>query len=77
MIKIRVITKEDIDGGYRGTELRNLKPRRYMCGLSFEQLLQYIKEELYWEDIKEDDVMEIEIFNKKEQWTDYVAREGR
>lgn len=74
MTKIRIYTKEDQETGYYGTELRNLRPRRYMNGWSFSQLLKYIKEELYWEDINEDDVMTIEIFNKKEQWTNYVAR---
>ena len=73
MIKIRVYTKEDQEGGYNGTELRNLRPRRYMNGWSFEQLLKYIKEELYWEDIREEDVMTIEIYEKG-SWTNYVER---
>ena len=28
------------------TSLCNLKPRRYMCGWSFEQMIKYTKEEL-------------------------------
>ena len=74
MLKIRVITKEDIDGGFRGTELRNLKPRRYMTGWTFEQMVKYTKEELYWEDIKEEDVAYFEICQKG-QWTQIIGRE--
>ena len=55
-------------------ELRNLRPRRYMCGWSFEQLIKYIKEELYWNDIQEEDVLEIVIVNDKEQWVQNIRR---
>lgn len=74
MIQIRVITKEDVEGGYNGTILRNLKPRRYMASYTFQEMMKYVKEELYWEDIQEDEVVEFEIFNKKEQWTDCICR---
>ena len=74
MTQIRVFTKEDVDGGYNGTELRYLRPRRYMTGYSFEQLVKYTREELEWADIKEEDVVGFEIYNKKEQWTDYIGR---
>lgn len=75
MIQIRVITKEDVEGGYKGTILRNLKPRRYMTSYTFQELMKYVKEELYWEDIQEDDVVEFEIFDKKGQWTDFIWKE--
>ena len=49
MIKIKVFTKEDIEGGYNGTELSYLRPRRYMTGWSFEQLMKYTAEERKWQ----------------------------
>jgi hypothetical protein len=55
-------------------ELRNLRPRRYMCGWSFEQLIKYIKEELHWNDIEEEDVIEIVIENEREQWIENIRR---
>lgn len=75
MIKIKVFTKEDVEGGYDGTLLTHLRPRRYMTGYSFEQLMKYAKEELYWQDIKEEDVVGFEIFNKEEHWTQYIEKE--
>ena len=75
MIKIKVFTKEDVDGGYDGTELSHLRPRRYMTGYTFEELMKYACEELYWQDIKEEDVVGFEIFDKKEHWTQYIERE--
>ena len=74
MIQIKVYTKEDIEGGYRGTLLPLLRPRMYMLGYSFDQLMKYTKEELYWADIEEDEVMGFEIFNEREQWTNYIER---
>lgn len=77
MIKIKVFTKEDVEGCYDGTILEHLRPRRYMNGYSFEQLMKYAKEELYWADIKEEDVVGFEIFNKEEHWTNYIERETK
>ncbi len=56
------------------SELRNLKPRRYMCGWSFDKLLKYISEELYWEGIEKDLVSEIHIKCEKEHWTQVIQR---
>ena len=75
MTQIKVFTREDVNGGYDGTLLRHLKPRSYMNGYSFKQLMKYAKEELYWEDIKEEDVVGFEIFNKYEHWTNYIEKE--
>lgn len=75
MIQIKVYTKEDIEECYDGTLLRYKRPRRYMTSYSFEQLMKYVKEELYWYDIKEEDVVAFEIFNKDEHWTEYIERE--
>lgn len=73
MIKIRVWYKdENGENGLR--ELRNLKPRRYMCGWGFTKCLKYIKEELYWNDIKEDQVIVIEFYNEKEHWVQGIKR---
>lgn len=76
MIQIKVFTKEDTENGYDGTVLRNLKPRLYMCGYTFEQLIKYTKEELFWEDIKEEEITGFEIFNKNEQWCNYIGKES-
>ena len=76
MTQIKVFTKEDVDGGYDGTLLNHLRPRRYMTGYTFEDLMKYAKEELYWQDIKEDDVVGFEIFDKSEHWTDYIERKS-
>ena len=75
MIRIRVFTKEDCEGGYNGTELIHLRPRSYMTGYSFDELLKYAKEELYWNDINEEDVEYFEIYNKEQHWTSYTERE--
>ena len=56
-------------------ELRHLKPRRYMCGWSFKQLLKYVSKELEWEDIEKDSICAIAIINKKEHWECSVRKE--
>jgi hypothetical protein len=56
------------------TTLKNLKPRRYMCAWSFDKLLKYISEELYWNDIEKDLVDEIHIVCEQEQWVEIIAR---
>lgn len=77
MTQIRVFTKEDHDGGYQGTILNHLRPRAYMTAYSFDQLVKYAKEELYWADINEEDVVEFEIFNKSEHWTTSILKEDK
>ena len=74
MIKIKVYTKEDEKYYSNGIELRHLRPRRYMCGYSFDEIMKYVKEELYWEDIKEENVVEFEIYNKEEHWIQPIKR---
>lgn len=75
MLKIRVYyTDYETGQEHCRTELRYLKPRRYMCAWSFEQLLKYISKELYWEDIKKDLVSEIHIVCEKEHWVQTVKR---
>ena len=74
MIQIKVYTQEDREQLTTGTTLRNLRPRRYMCGYTFEQLLKYTKEELYWEDIKEEDVVSFEIFDKENHWLQPIEK---
>lgn len=76
MIQVKVYTKEDIENGYDGTLLNHLRPRRYMTSYSFKEMMKYAREELYWADIKEEDVSGFEIFNKSEHWTDYIKRES-
>ena len=74
MIQIKVFTKEDVEGGYDGTLLRYLRPRRYMTGYTFNQLVKYTKEELDANDIKEEEITGFEIFDKNEHWTDFIER---
>lgn len=68
-MKLLVITQDS-----RFIELRNLKPRRYMCGWNFERILKYAKEELYWKDIDEKEVIGFEIKNEKEFWQQPIMR---
>ena len=76
MIKVRVWYKDE-NGENSLRELRNLKPRRYMCGWDFKRCLKYIKEELYWADIKEEQVEVIEFYNEKEQWVQVIRKESK
>ena len=63
MLKIKVWTKEG-----RIVELRNLRPRSYMCGWRFEQLVNYTKDELYWKEIEVEDITQFEIVNETQHW---------
>lgn len=72
MLKIKVWVKENQES--YSQELRNLRPRRYMCGWDFERLLKYVEDELYWLDINEDDIEEIVIYNEKEQWQQIITK---
>jgi hypothetical protein len=74
-VKIRVFTEQDVECGYNGTELINLHPRRYMTSYSFDRLMKYAKEELYWANIKQEDVVGFEIYCRREHWTQYISRE--
>ena len=49
-------------------DLIHLRPRRYMCGWSFDKLLKYISNELEWEDVEKDSVKVITFINEKEHW---------
>lgn len=66
-VKVSYFNKEYQEQVYNH-ELRNLKPRRYMCSWSFDKMLNYIKEELYWDDIDINSVTSITIENEKEHW---------
>lgn len=69
MIKVCVWTKE-----LRRVVLNNLRPRRYMCGWTFEQCLRYIKNELYFNDVDVSDIREIEFFDEREMWVCPIYR---
>lgn len=56
------------------TDLHNLKPRRYMCGWSFEQMIKYTKEELYWKEIDVECVSSFEIVCEKEHWVQNIHK---
>ena len=59
MLKIKVWFKDE-NGEDNEKTLSNLRPRSYMTSWSFEKLMKYIKEELYWNDIEQDSVDVIE-----------------
>ena len=65
---------KDEDGDFYKRELRNLKPRNYMLGYSFERLLKYISNELYWKDIPEESVTSIHIACKEQWWEKAIER---
>ena len=75
MLKIKVWYK-NVNGESANRELRNLKPRSYMCSWEFSRLLKYIKDNLYWDEIDENLVEVIEIVNEKEHWFQSVSRNG-
>lgn len=68
-MKLNIWTKE-----LQKITLTNLKPRKYMLDWDFQRRMAYIKKELYWQDIKEDDVEVIEIANEKSHWISSTAR---
>lgn len=68
-MKLNIWTKE-----LEKITLTPLKPRMYMLDWDFKRRMAYIKKELYWEDINEEDVEAIEIANDKEHWISSVAR---
>ena len=70
MKQIQIYTKDS----YYPTIIPHKRPNCSHLGKDFNELLKYIKEELYWLDIDEKDVTTIEIFDKKEQWCNYYER---
>ena len=72
MLKIKVWVKENQES--YSQELRNLRPRRYMCSWDFERLLKYVEDELYWLDIDKDGIEEIVIYDEKEQWQQIITK---
>lgn len=75
MTKIKIWYQDD-NGESCSYEFNHLKPRIYMCGYTFNQLMKYIKNELYWTDIKPEQVTEIIIFNERYQWQQIIKRDG-
>ena len=73
MIKVKVWTIDENEE-VRSIELRNLRPRRYMCGWDFERMLKYVSEELYWEDIDKDKITSISLYNEDEHWVQGIKR---
>lgn len=61
-------------GGTHACELHHLKPRRYMLGWDFKQLLKYVSKELYWNDLEENDIETIELYDDSEYWFVCVNR---
>lgn len=76
MTQVKVFTKEDSEFGYNGTILTHLRPRRNHTSYSFQDMMKYAKEELFWADISEEEVVGFEIFNKSEHWTTYIEKES-
>lgn len=77
MLKIKVWFTDEETGEEDCTcTLRNLRPRRYMCSYSFEQMIKYTAEELYWNNIDVECVTGFEIVCEKEQWVQYIDKQG-
>lgn len=58
----------------RGVWLSKLKPRRYMCANTFEEMLKYTKKERISEGIKDEEVVCFEILNARENWIKQIKR---
>ena len=76
MLKIKVCYKDE-NNETNWEEIRHLKPRRYMCGYTFDQILKYAKEELYWLDINENDIYGFEIYSDKEHWIQPIYKNSK
>lgn len=74
MLKIKVIWKDE-NNDINFDELNHLRPRMYMCEWSFEQMIKYTKEELYWKDIDVENVSSFEIVCEKEHWVQNIHKE--
>ena len=76
-IKICVYVK---NFDYKGDEMLSLieinhkSPRNYMLSWSFEKLLDYVKEECYWQDININMISCILFCNNEEHWEYSVPR---
>lgn len=57
MLKIKVWLEDGKDLWCE--EIRHKRPNKYMYAWSFKKLLNYIKEELYWQDIDESQITAI------------------
>lgn len=70
-IKICVYVK---NFDYKGDEMLSLieiyhkHPRSYMLSWSFDKLLNYVKEECYWQDIDINKISGILFVNNEEHW---------
>lgn len=65
-MKLFAIIKEEED--YYRIELRHKNPREYMCSWTFEMIFKYAKEELYWQDLLDKNIISFVIKNEREQW---------
>ena len=75
MLKV-VVWYED-EGEMVNEEVRNLKPRTYMTGWSFEKMIKYIKEECSWQGIDVTKIEEIILHNEREQWQVVITKEEK
>lgn len=73
MLKVNVYYEEE--GEIIKEEVRNLRPRTYMTGWSFEKMVKYIKEECSWQGINVNKIEEIVLQNEREQWQVVITKE--
>ena len=66
-MKICVILKD-----FSQEQINHKRPTTRMLDWDFSQLLNYIKEELYWQDINEEDIEAIQLISHS--WIKSVAR---
>lgn len=55
-------------------KINHKQPRRYMLSWSFDKLLNYVKEECYWQDINMNMISCILFVNNEEHWEYSVPR---
>ena len=73
MNQIQIYTKDS----HYPSVVQHKRPTLSHLGKSFDELVKYISDELYWMDVNPEDITCIEIFNKKEHWCNYFEREAQ
>lgn len=73
MIKLRVWIKDEPVNGF--VELDYLRPRRYMCGYSFDQVYTYARHQIENYGLNRDQIIGFEFYNEREHWFELVKKE--
>lgn len=73
MNKLFIYTKDENNNISKKT-INYKRPRDYMCGYTFSQMVEYAKSEFEWNEIEEKNIVAFSIENKKQHWQKYIAR---